>query len=205
MKRRASLALLPAIVAAACGGSSTAPSTSSSGSAPAPLRADVTDPVGDTLADARVAVPPDLVRATITVASQTLTLVVSFAPGTLARQTTRVTALLDTDLNAATGIRQADGIGADFGLDFDANGGQAAIIKADPAGCAAGRSCFTNAGSAAITFGADTMQASVPLSALGGADGRMTFELTSYAIVAPLTPVAFDFLPDINLAPARVQ
>ena len=196
-------ALLLPIVAAGCGGSSTAPSTTTT--PPAALRADINDPIGDTLPDARIAVPPDLVHATITVAAQNLTLVVSFAPGTLNRQTTRLTALFDTDLNATTGIRQADGVGADYGLDFDANAGQATILKADAVGCAAGRSCFANVASTAITFVADGMQASAPLSALGGADGRMTFELTSYAIVAPLTPVAFDFLPDINLAPARVQ
>ena len=201
---RTSLALTCAIAAGACSGSSTAPSTTTA-TATTPLRADVSDPAGDVQADARIAVPPDLVRTTISVASQTLTMVVSLAPGTLNRQTTRVTALFDTDLNPGTGIRQTDGIGADYGLDFDAAGGQATIVKADPAGCAAGRSCFTNVGTAAITFTGDAMQAALPLSSIGSADGRMTFEVTSYAIVAPLTPVAFDFLPDITLAPARVQ
>jgi hypothetical protein len=45
----------------------------------------------------------------------------------------------------------------------------------------------------------------VPLSLLGNDDGRMSFQASSYVRVAPLTPVPFDYLPDNNLAPARVQ
>jgi hypothetical protein len=90
--------------ACACGSSTTPPSTPTP--APPALRADVTDPVGDTASDSRVAVAPDLVRATATAENGNLTLVVSFAPGTFDRQTTRVAALFDTDLNPATGIRQ---------------------------------------------------------------------------------------------------
>lgn len=52
---------------------------------------------------------------------------------------------------------------------------------------------------------ADGMQAVVPLSALGNTSGRITFVINSYALVAPLTPVLFDWLPDTNLPGARTQ
>jgi hypothetical protein len=33
----------------------------------------------------------------------------------------------------------------------------------------------------------------------------MSFLLSSYVLVGPLTTVAFDFMPDNNLPPGRVQ
>ena len=190
-----------AIIAASCGGSQSAPTAPASTT----LRADVADPVGDTLSDPRLPVAPDLVHATATVENGSLTLVVSFAPGTLDRQTTRVAVLLDTDQNPATGIRQGTTLGADFALDLFAPNNQTTITKADEAGCAARQSCFVNSGSSALTVLPDAMQAVVLLSALGNASGRMTFVVNSYVVVAALTPTPFDWLPDTNLAPARTQ
>jgi len=184
-----------------CGSSTTPPTTPT----PTALRADVTDPIGDTATDARVPVPPDLVHASATVESGNLTLVVSFAPGTFDRQTTRVAALFDTDLNPATGIRQQNGLGADFALDLFPAGGQATISRADEAGCAARRDCFVSAGSASMAILGDGMQVVVPLSAIGAGSGRVSFQVISYVAVSPTTSVTFDYLPDVNLAPARVQ
>jgi hypothetical protein len=183
-----------------CGGSTTAPSTTS-----VALHGEVSDPLGDTLSDPRVPVPPDLVHATADVLAGNITFVVQLAPGTLDRQTTRVTILLDTDQDPSTGIRQQDGIGADYDIDLAASTSQAAITKADQAGCAAHLSCFNAVGSAPITFVADSMQVTVALSLLGNASGRMSFQLSSYVLVAPLTPVIFDWMPDNNLPPGRVQ
>jgi hypothetical protein len=33
----------------------------------------------------------------------------------------------------------------------------------------------------------------------------MSFQLNAYVLVAPLTPIVFDFMPDSNLPPGRVQ
>jgi hypothetical protein len=186
--------------AISCGGSTTAPSTTS-----VTLHGEVSDPVGDALSDPRVAVPPDLVHATADVVAGSITFVVQLAPGTLDRQTTRVTILLDTDQDPSTGIRQQDGIGADYTIDMAASTGQAAVTKADQAGCAAHLSCFNPVGSAPITFVADGMQATVALSLLGNASGRMSFQLSAYVLVAPLMPVIFDWMPDNSLPPGRVQ
>jgi hypothetical protein len=196
--RTACLAVL--LAAAGCGGSTSAPTAT-----PQALHGEVSDPIGDALSDSRVPVSPDLVHATADVAAGNITFVIQLASGTFDRQSTRVSALLDTDENASTGIRQPDGIGADYTIDVVASTSQATINKADPVGCAAHLSCFNPVGSVPITVAADGMQVTVPLSLLGNADGRMSFQLNSYVIVAPLTPVAFDFMPDSNLPPGRVR
>jgi hypothetical protein len=147
----------------------------------------------------------DLVRATAVVASGNITFVIQLASGTLNRQTTRVSVLVDTDQDAATGIREPNGLGADYAVDLAAGTSLATINKADAVGCAAQLSCFNPVGSAPITFVADGMQVTVPLSLLGNDDGRMSFQMSSYVLISPLTPVVFDFMPDNNLPPGRVQ
>jgi len=82
---------------------------------------------------------------------------------------------------------------------------QAAITRADPVSCAAQLSCFVAAGSVAVTFTSDSVQVGVPLSLLGSDDGRLSFQASAYALVAPLTPVVFDSIPNSGLPPARVQ
>jgi hypothetical protein len=165
--------------------------------------ADISDPMGDTVADSRQPVPPDLVRANADATGGNISFVVQLAPGTLDRQTTRVAVLLDTDRNAATGISQGNGLGADYGVDLDASTGQASINKADPVSCAARMACFSPIGSVSITFTTDGMQFAVPLPMLGSSDGRMCFQLHSYVLLGILNPVTFDYMP--NTSPACVQ
>jgi hypothetical protein len=187
------------LAATACTSSTAAPSSSQT------IRGDVSDPVGDALSDPRVPVAPDLVRVTADVAAGNITFVMQFAPGALDRQTTRVSVLLDTDQDGSTGIRQASGIGADYNIDVAAGTSQSAITRADPASCAAHLSCFVSVGSLPVTFSADSVQVIVPLSLLGNDDGLLSYQASSYVLVAPLTPVVFDFIPDSGLPPARVQ
>src|SRR5262249_50216777 len=134
-----------------------------------------------------------------------LVLVIQFAPGTLNRQTTRTTVLLDTDQVVSTGIAQNNSLGADYDLDLSAALSQATVNKANPAACAAMQGGFDAIGSLPVTLGTDSMQVTVPLSMLGGDDGRMSFLASTYVLVAPLTPVVFDFAPNLNLPPARIQ
>jgi hypothetical protein len=190
------------IAAAACGlppGPSDSPSSSSG------LRGEITDPAADTQPDARVRIAPDLIRATADVGGGNITLVIQFASGTFDHQTTRVSVLLDTDLNMSTGIAPRQGLGADYGIDLSAATTLANVTRADPSGCAAQLSCFNVVGSAPITVGTDSMQVVVPLSLLGNADGRMAFAMNSYVLVATATAVVFDFMPDANQVPGRIQ
>jgi hypothetical protein len=191
------------ILGPACGGPTSAPTPTPT---PSPLHGEVSDPVGDTLSDPRVPVPPDLVHATADVVAGNITFVIQFAPGTFDRQSTRAAVLLDTDQNASTGIRQADGLGADYGIDLTASTSTAGITKADPVGCAARLSCFTGVGQVPITFVVNGVQATVPLSLLGNADGRMFFSVNAYVFFPPpATSAVSDFMPDQNLSPGRVQ
>jgi hypothetical protein len=169
------------------------------------LHGEVVDPMGDAPPDERIPVSPDLVHTTASVAAGNLMLAIQFAPGTLSRQTTRVSVLLDTDQNRSTGFGQQDGLGADFSLDLNAGTGQATVGKADPIGCAADLPCFGATGSAPITFGADSMQVTLPLSLLGSDDGRMSFQAISYFMVGPLTTMVVDFMPDNALPAGRIQ
>ena len=187
------------VAAVCCGGSTTAPPATS-----VTLHGEVNDPVGDTLTDSRVPISPDLVHATADVAAGNITFVIQLASGTFDRQSTRVVVLLDTDQDGSTGIRQPNGLVADYGVDPEASVGQAIVTKADPVACAAGGPCFNTIGSASITFVPDGMQVTVPLSLLGNDDGRMSFQLNSNVFVAPMTAVGFDLMPDINLPPARI-
>jgi hypothetical protein len=184
--------------AVCCSSSTTGPSATT-------LHGEVTDPTGDATPDARVFLPPDLVRATVDVAAGNVTFVIQLAPGTLDLKTTRVSVQLDTDQDGSTGIRQPNGLGADYGFDMNASTALATIIKADPAGCAAHFSCFNAVASAPVTVSANGLQTTVSLSVLGNDDGRMSFQVNTNILVAPLTSVVFDFMPNTNLPPGRVQ
>jgi hypothetical protein len=180
------------------------PATACSDSTPAPssiqaIHGEVSDPAGDASPDPRVPVAPDLVHATADVSSGNITFIIQFAPGTFDRQATRVSVLLDTDQVGSTGIQQSSGIGADFGIDLAAGTNQATVTKADPAGCAAHLSCFVSVGTVPLTLSGDSMQVAIPLSLLGNDDGRLSFQTNSYVLVAPLTPVVFDFMPDTGV------
>jgi hypothetical protein len=188
-----------------CGGSSTAPAV-----APAALHGEAADATGDTFILVGVPIAPDLVHATADVSSGNLTFVVQLATGTLDRQTTRVSVLLDTDQNASTGIRQLSDLGADYGMDLAASTGLATITKADPGGCASAipfpvPACFTPIGSVSIAVGQDVMQVTVPLSLIGNDDGRLNFQIFSSAVVrvSPLSLIGTDAMPDSTAA--RIQ
>ena len=133
---RTSIALSVAtllFIAVGCGSST--PAAPSPTPVATTLHGEVIDPAGDSPSDPRVAVSSDLVRATADVTGGNLTFVVQFVPGTLDRQMTRVVILLDTDQSATTGIRQNDGMGADYALELVSS--QATISKANPVTCAA--------------------------------------------------------------------
>jgi hypothetical protein len=145
------------------------------------------------------------VHATLDVGSGAVTLAIQFAPGTLDRQSTRLSIELDTDQSPATGIVGAAGLGIDYVLDMWAPTNQTKVQQAMPAACAAGGSCYADVGTVALTFGVDSMAATVPLALLGNASGRLNYRVFAYASPQSTTPtVVADVMPDINLAPAHV-
>src|SRR2546423_1853444 len=105
----------------ACGGSKT-PSSPSPTPVASMLTGTASDSKGDRQSVLGVSIPPDLVSATIDVSGGMVTIVVTFAPGTLEPTFTLFSVLLDTDESPATGNA---GTGADattFGWDYSISG-----------------------------------------------------------------------------------
>jgi hypothetical protein len=188
------------ILTAACGSSTTSPGTAPSANT---FHAEVADPAGDAIASAGVLNPPDLVHGTVDVAGGSVTFNIQFAAGTFDRQSTRVSIELDIDQSSATGIGGA-GLGIDYVLDMWAPTNQAKVQQAMPAACAAGGPCYGDTASVALTFGVDSMTASVPLGLLGNASGRLNYRVFAYLSPQTTTPITVaDVMPDINLAAAH--
>lgn len=196
------LAIGAAILSAACtsntSNSTTAPSTNA-------FHAEVADSTGDAVASPSVRTPPDLIRGVVDVSSGAATFTVQFAPGTFDRQSTRLSIELDTDQNPATGIVGAAGIGIDYVLDLWAPTNQAKVQQAMPAACTAGGSCYSDIGTVALSFGVDSMGATVLLPMLGNASGRLNYRVFAYASPQSTTPSGVtDVMPDIALPAAHV-
>jgi len=198
---RSAQGLLPASVTAIAilfltGCNMTSPSATYTGT--------VTDPAGDALSDSRAAVSPDLVGATINISGSSLTLTISFAPGTLSQSDTVWQASLDTDENPATGCPGIDSNHHDaslLGVDYfiqgvDPQGSTEAKVFQVDASCS-----LTLVGTATVTFPSATQaQVTVPLSQLGGGDGRMKFQVTvAQWVSATVQTVILDYMPNVGL------
>lgn len=182
--------------------------TPSSPNAPSPntLHAEVTDPIGDAVVSSGVATAPDLTHGIVDVAAGNVTFTIQFAPGSLDRQTTLLGFELDTDQNASTGI-PAGAVGIDYHIGFRASASSAIVEKATPSTCvpANGASCYTSIGTAPIGVGTDSLTVTVSLAMLGGASGRMNYQVFSYAAPPTSAPTSVaDVMPDLNLPPAHV-
>ena len=188
-------AVFMVVVCAGCGSSSSpadAPSTTFHG--------EVTDPIGDTFNTSGVVTPPDLVRATADVASGTLTISVRCAPGSFNRDTAAILVQVDTDQSAATGQRNAIGdFGYDYAISWTIAGQQGVVVRIT--GTDAGFST-TLVGNVSAALAADGVDFVVPLSMLGGDDGRMNFRVLASDRPAIKTT---DAMPDENLPAAKIQ
>lgn len=199
--RRLAIGAATAILTAACGSNTP---TSISASSTNTFHAEVVDATGDAVASPSGR-PPDLVHGTVDVTSAAVTVTIQFASGTLDSQSTRVNIELDTDQNSATGIVGVAGLGIDYVLDLWAPTNQAKVQQAMPAACTAGGSCYSDAGTVALSVGVDRMTATVPLAMLGNASGRLNYRVFAYVSPQFTIPSAVaDVMPDINLAVAHV-
>jgi hypothetical protein len=150
------------------------------------LTGSVTDPVGDT-----VILP--------VVRNGNLTATISFAPGTLSHSDTFACLMLDLDENAATGTESASG---DVRLGYDYS-----ICAVVPRGSTTaqvsrlGSGAAQSVGSAAVTFpSAAKASFTVPLTLLGGNNGRAAFKVSSMQWVdAPIVNTGtLDWMPDLG-------
>jgi hypothetical protein len=197
-----------------CGGSRSP--VSPSGSTPT-LRGTVTDPTGDSLPSLpSLPVSPDLVSAAIEVSDGTMTLTVSFVPGTLSPTATLFYAYLDTDEDPSTGRPGVPGpggtndvalIGSEYWIDaLDPRLSNRAQIFRTTGGTQA------NFGSVNVTFpNADQARIEVPLTLLGNDDGRMRFKivcqqwLTDSATTLTIYGAMLDYMPNLGEAAGVVR
>jgi hypothetical protein len=189
-----------AVCAGACADSEVQPSNPR-------IRGTVADRAGDSVLAGAVPLPPDLISGTIEVSGDTLVVTVTFAAGTLSSMQTLVRVTLDTDENDRTGVADAQGdpamTGVDYMLDIvPAVGGAAAqgrLLRLSPAA----RTLIVP-----LTFpSGDQLQMTVPLSELGGDDGKLRFKVSCSHYFPTLGNATgpLDYMPDFGAAAGIVE
>jgi hypothetical protein len=174
------------------------------------LTGSITDPAGDAVPRPGVSAVPDLVGATIGVGGGTLTITVSFVPGTLSQTQTFFQVQLDTDENPGTGFSgvdsshsDANAIGADYTIEAVSprNSTQALIRRA------IGPDQLTTVGTTSVSFPTvDQARIVVPLTMLGNDDGRLKFKVVCSQWLSDTTGTGItDYMPDVGLAPGVVR
>jgi hypothetical protein len=198
--------LVALVFSLSCGdGRSTSPAAPT-GPPPPPIlpRGTVTDATGDAATCCPViAVAPDLVSGGITITDGgTAILSVRFSPGTFDPNTTTVGFLLDTDQNAASG-GDFTGMGLEYIVDFGSEyfSGFAFILRYEGFG-----EYGPYVPAAPVSIVNNGMEVALPLSLLGGDDGRMNFRVYVQTQVSEdgFTTI-LDYMPDRGLAAARCQ
>jgi hypothetical protein len=151
---------------------------------------EATDPIGDTASfgDTRVALPADLVFAAAEVTDDAVRLAVRFAPGSLDPRSTGAMILLDTDLDAATGVPNF-GVGAEYVVTLEATllgGATLGRAVTDP-GCEGSNPAipcrFETVAHGLVGVGNDEMNTTIPRSAFGPLDGPLNFRVIAYAVL----------------------
>lgn len=163
---------------------------------------DTTDPGGN----------HDLTFARVVVTNSALEMSVRFAAGTFNQYATVVQFVLDTDQNAATGHRGSDAgcvgdngiIGAEYivNMGSDFHGASAVVHKFVGPECNAFDPGVT---AGTVTYVADGIDVTIPLSLLGGDDGKLDYKVISFHFEGDgVFSVIHDRMPDVGLPPAIV-
>lgn len=169
----------------------------------------VTDPNNDATPSSNGDPDPDVVSATVSTDGTNLLLQVRYKAGTFDQTLTRAQFILDTDRNPATGHPGSDSdcvndngiIGAEFLVNMGADLGTAAEVLVYGGTC----NSFSSGGSGTTTFVTDGMNATVPLSSLGGSDGRVNFKVVISEQLSPgpgFTGI-LDYMPNVGLPPGE--
>lgn len=169
----------------------------------------VTDPDSDAAASPNDDPDPDVVFAAVSSDGTNLNLQVRFKPGTFDPALTRAQFLLDTDQNAATGHPGANAgcvddngvIGVEYLVNLGADLGSSAAVFVYTGTC----NSFSSVGSGSTVFVTDGMDATIPLSVLGGDDGEVNYKVTMSEQIGagPGFTGVLDYMPDLGLAPAQ--
>jgi hypothetical protein len=165
----------------------------------------VNDAIGDTDTHPDFSgIAPDLVAGTIEVRDGNMKLTAQFAPNTLVQNVGSAQFSLDVDQSAATGSQRQDytGLGSEFIVNMGITAqGLTKVFEYNPASAR-----FIEVGSAALTYGATTMEATIPLSLLKNDDGKVNFKVVSWAALTANTSTGIlDYMTDTGLPPGIVQ
>jgi Big-like domain-containing protein len=170
----------------------------------------VSDPDNDATPSSNADPDPDLVAAAVNSDGTNLLLQVRYKPGTFDSSVAVAQFMLDTDRNPATGHPGSDSdcvndngiIGGDFLVVMGAYLGTTAQVYQYQGTC----NSFALVGTGTTTYVTDGMDASVPLSALGGSNGRLNFKVTMAEQIGPnaFTGV-LDYMPDVGLPAAQAR
>ena len=169
------------------------------------LRGQVNDSRGDTEGhDGFNGVSPDLLVGMVEVAAGTVKFSATFAEGTMSRATTALQFALDVDQNVATGMQRQDynGVGVEFLVNMGSNAdGVTKVLEYNPVSAR-----FIEVASGPLTLGANTMETTIPLSALKNDDGKMSFKVIDSALIGNATFTGIlDYMTDPGLPPGVVQ
>jgi hypothetical protein len=168
---------------------------------PGNLRADVTDRAGDAAAFAGVAVPPDLVSASIEITQGNLMLIsVRCNAATFDLATTWIQFALDVDQDPGTGD-PFEGLGLEYLIDMGSSfyAGQARVSR-----FIAGT--YQTVGTVPVSVISSGSDVGVPLSLVGNDDGRMNFRvLAAYYLGRNGFSTPLDYMPDQGVRAAVVQ
>lgn len=166
----------------------------------------VTDPAGDATDDTRVSPDPDLVSASVGSDGVSLNLSVRFAPSTFNASTSRASFVLDVDENPGTGFPGIDAANNDsalLGVEYLVNVGADLGAAAEVLAFVSLPNTFTNVGTFTATVLADGYDVAIPLSVLGGDDGRLAFKVETQSFLGPGFTGILDYMPDLGLTPGQ--
>ncbi len=176
-----------------------------------PVAAAPIDRTFDALQPSDSSTPPDLASASITTSHGDMTLRVRFNQGAFNPARTNAQFLLDTDRSAATGHPGIDGGGVtDAGLlgsEYlvllgSLQAGMATVVRYTGPPI----NTFALVGSWPATILSNGIDATIPLSAIGGGDGLLNFKVISFVqLNSGFSSPVLDVLPDIGLLPAMTS
>jgi hypothetical protein len=145
---------------------------------------------------------PDLASATLEVAGGTLTITVTYVPGTWSATRSVWFVLLDLDENPATGFAEvpvsaSQPIVETFGWEYQITAIDPAETSTGGLTRALGPTSFSKVGTVPVTFPRpDAVQVAIPLAMLGNDDGRLRFRVMAAQWSSTLSAALTDILPE---------
>ena len=168
----------------------------------------VNDPAGDaTNSTSDDPANPDIVSATASTDGVNLNLSIRFVAAGFSSSTSRGSFVIDIDEDPGTGFPGIDAANNDsalMGVEYLVNIGANLGANAEVLQFVSLPNTFTSLGTVSATVLSDGYDVSIPLSTLGGDEGRLTFKAETQSFLGPGFTGILDYAPDVGLAPGQV-